>query len=109
MRNVLHEDWPHPTGEGPAAAGSGRALRLAALLPLAENLNMFDPASPQADSIKGLFILVLAITGVIFLLVNGMLLYCIVRFRQRPDSPPTSPRRSTAASRSRSPGPWPRA
>ena len=44
---------------------------------------MFDPVGPGAESIRGLFLLVLAITGVIFLLVEGMLLYCVVRFRRR--------------------------
>jgi cytochrome c oxidase subunit 2 len=44
---------------------------------------MFDPASPSAESIRSLFIMVLAITGTIFLLVEGVLLYSIVRFRRR--------------------------
>jgi cytochrome c oxidase subunit 2 len=66
----------------------GAFLSLAPLLALAgseaDNLNTFDPVSPPGDTIRGLFILVLAVTGVIFLLVEGMLLYCIIRFRQRP-------------------------
>jgi cytochrome c oxidase subunit 2 len=45
--------------------------------------SIFDPASPSAESIRSLFFLVLAITGVIFLLVEGVLLYSIVRFRHR--------------------------
>ncbi len=48
---------------------------------LADNLSMFDPASPGASSIRSLAILVLAITGFIFLLVEGILFYAIVRFR----------------------------
>src|ERR1700722_4848601 len=52
----------------------------------AENLSIFSPASPPAESIRSLFILVLAVTGAIFLLVEGVLLYSIVRFRrQRPE------------------------
>jgi cytochrome c oxidase subunit 2 len=47
------------------------------------NLSIFDPASPSAESIRSLFIMVLAITGAIFLLVEGVLLHSIVRFRRR--------------------------
>lgn len=49
----------------------------------ADNLSLFDPASPPALSIRSLFYMVLAITGVIFVLVEGMLIYCIVRFRRQ--------------------------
>ncbi len=48
---------------------------------LADNLSMFDPASPGASSIRSLSILVLVITGFIFILVEGILLYAIIRFR----------------------------
>jgi cytochrome c oxidase subunit 2 len=44
---------------------------------------MFDPASAPAISIRNLTILVLAITGAIFLVVEGVLIYSLVRFRQR--------------------------
>lgn len=47
-----------------------------------ENLNIFDPAGSQAKGIRDLFYLVLAITGGIFILVEGMLVFCIFRFRQ---------------------------
>jgi cytochrome c oxidase subunit 2 len=54
---------------------------------LTQNLSIFDPASPSADSIRSLFILVLAVTGAIFLLVEGVLLYSIFRFRHNaPDA-----------------------
>jgi cytochrome c oxidase subunit 2 len=49
----------------------------------AQNLSIFHPASPSAESIRSLFILVLAITGAIFLVVEGVLLYSIVRFHRR--------------------------
>lgn len=49
----------------------------------AENLSIFDPASPQAESIRDLSVLILAIAAGIFLLVEIVLLYCIVRFRRR--------------------------
>ncbi|MCE9564824.1 MAG: cytochrome c oxidase subunit II [Planctomycetes bacterium] len=48
-----------------------------------ENLSTFSPASPSAESIKGLFILVLAIMGGILLLVEGILVYALVRSRRR--------------------------
>jgi cytochrome c oxidase subunit 2 len=47
-----------------------------------ENLSIFDPTSPAAQSIRSLFILVLAITGAIFVIVESVLLYSIVRFRR---------------------------
>jgi len=48
----------------------------------AQNLSIFSPASPPAESIRSLFIVVLAISAAIFLLVEGVLLYSIVRFRR---------------------------
>ena len=85
---------------------------------LAQSTSIFDPASPPAESIRSLSVLVLAITGFIFIAVEGILVYSIVRFRRRAaagTSLPPSERervvgarssrpRSTAASRSRSPG-----
>jgi cytochrome c oxidase subunit 2 len=47
------------------------------------DLSIFDPASPPAESIRTLFILVLWVTGGIFVLIEGILLYSIVRFRRR--------------------------
>jgi len=48
----------------------------------AQDLSIFNPASPPAHAIRSLFILVLAITAVIFLVVEGVLVYSIVRFRR---------------------------
>jgi cytochrome c oxidase subunit II len=48
-----------------------------------QSLSVFDPASPQAAAIRNLSSLVLAITGFIFLLVEGVLIYVVVRFRHR--------------------------
>ena len=42
----------------------------------------FDPASPPAQAIFDLSILVTAITGLIFLIVEGVLCYCVIRFRR---------------------------
>lgn len=47
-----------------------------------QDLSIFAPASPAAESIRSLFLLVLAITGAIFLLVECVLLYSILRFRR---------------------------
>jgi cytochrome c oxidase subunit 2 len=47
------------------------------------NLSIFDPASPPAESIRSLSVLVFAITGFIFIVVEGILFYTIFRFRRR--------------------------
>ena len=51
---------------------------------LAESLSIFDPASPHATSILKLAILTLAVTGLIFLVVEGVLFYSVWRFREKP-------------------------
>lgn len=56
-----------------------------------ESLSIFDPASPPAQSIVNLSVLVLAITGFIFLVVEGVLVYAIVRFRQGNTVPTAEP------------------
>jgi cytochrome c oxidase subunit 2 len=48
-----------------------------------QNLSIFEPASPPAESIRALSVLVLAITGLIFVLVEGILITLIVRSRRR--------------------------
>ena len=50
---------------------------------LAQSTSIFDPASPPAESIRNLSVLVFAITGFIFVVVEGVLIYSIVRFRRR--------------------------
>jgi cytochrome c oxidase subunit 2 len=47
-----------------------------------QNVSIFDPASPPAESIRSLSVLVFAITGFIFLVVEGVLFYSIFRFRR---------------------------
>ncbi len=59
---------------------------MSVLLLLAEECtvpSMFSPVSQPAESIRHLSILVFAITGVIFLIVEGVLIYCITHFRHR--------------------------
>lgn len=46
--------------------------------------SIFDPAATPAHSVFRLSMLVLSVTLVIFLLVGGLLLYALIRFRQRP-------------------------
>src|SRR5665213_1378574 len=45
---------------------------------------IFDPASAQSAAISGLFLVVLAICGVILLIVVGMVGVGLIRFRQQP-------------------------
>jgi cytochrome c oxidase subunit 2 len=47
--------------------------------------NIFTPAATPAHSIFDLSMLVLGVTLVIFLVVAGLLLYALIRFRQRPE------------------------
>jgi cytochrome c oxidase subunit 2 len=58
-------------------------LFFASAEPRVENLSIFDPVAPPAESIRNLSVLVLAISGFIFIVVEGVLIYCIVRFRRR--------------------------
>ena len=48
-------------------------------------MSIFSPVSTPADLIFGLSLFVLAVTGVIFLIVGGLLVYCAVKFRKRAD------------------------
>jgi cytochrome c oxidase subunit II len=45
--------------------------------------NIFAPASTPAQSIFGLSIFVLAVTGAIFIIVFALLAYSVVKFRKR--------------------------
>lgn len=47
-----------------------------------------DPAGPIADKEAGLFWLILVVATIVFVIVTGILIYFIIRFRARPDSPP---------------------
>jgi cytochrome c oxidase subunit 2 len=58
-------------------------LLLASVDGSTQNLSIFDPVSPPGQSIRSLSVLVLAITGFIFIAVEGILIYSIVRFRRR--------------------------
>jgi cytochrome c oxidase subunit 2 len=60
-----------------------RFLLLAVSEASPQNLSIFDPVSPPAESIHYLSLLVLAITGGIFLVVESVLIYSLLRFRRR--------------------------
>jgi cytochrome c oxidase subunit II len=47
--------------------------------------SIFDPAATPAHSVYGLSMLVLSITLVIFLIVAGLMLYALIRYRHRPE------------------------
>jgi cytochrome c oxidase subunit 2 len=49
-----------------------------------QSLSIFDPASPSAAAIRSLALLILAIAGFIFVIVEGILLYAVFRFRHGP-------------------------
>jgi cytochrome c oxidase subunit 2 len=72
--------------------------------PSTENLSIFDPVSPPAESIRSLSVLVLVITGFIFVAVEGILIYAIVRFRRRRADAPV-PSEQAAESEIREPEP----
>jgi cytochrome c oxidase subunit 2 len=46
--------------------------------------SMFSPVSPPAETIRGLSFLVMGVAAGIFLLVAGVLFWCVVRYRARP-------------------------
>lgn len=61
----------------------GIALLQVGAGPAARDLSIFQPASPPAESIRTLSVLVFAITGFIFVVVEGILFYSVFRFRRR--------------------------
>src|SRR5262245_3189097 len=66
-------------------------MGLTQLLATSDNLPIFDPASPPAESLRYLSYLVLAITGAIFVVVEGVLLYSVFRFRRGPAAATAEP------------------
>jgi cytochrome c oxidase subunit 2 len=46
-----------------------------------QDLSIFNPASPPAQSIRDLSLLIIAITAFIFIVVEGVLIHSIIRFR----------------------------
>lgn len=70
-----------------AAAGTQRAFALTSNT----NTSIFSPASTPSRSIYDLSLFVLAITGGIFVVVGGLIVYAAVRFRERPDDDVSEP------------------
>src|SRR5246127_4852265 len=60
------------------AVGAGEPTR-----PSSHGTNIFAPASTPAKSIADLSVFVLVITGIIFVVVFGSLVYSVVKFRGR--------------------------
>jgi cytochrome c oxidase subunit 2 len=58
---------------------------------LSQSQSIFAPASPNAHSIVNLAILTFVVTGLIFVVVEGVLLYSIWRFRQTASEPTGEP------------------
>ncbi len=54
-------------------------------------MSIFDAASPSAHSIVNLAILALAVAAIIFVIVEGVLIYSVWRFRQATDEPTGEP------------------
>jgi cytochrome c oxidase subunit II len=50
----------------------------------------FNPASPQALAIQNLFVLVLVICAVILAVVAGLVVFIVLRYRERPGRAPSS-------------------
>src|SRR5262245_17854868 len=48
-----------------------------------ENVSVFSPASPSAQATRDMFLLVLAVAAGIFLIVEGVLIYSLLRFRRK--------------------------
>lgn len=53
--------------------------------------SIFSPASTPASEIFGLSVLVLVVTGVIFVCVGSLLVYAVIRFRRRRDDDGSEP------------------
>ena len=70
-----------------------------------DNLSIFEPAAPPSHAIRTLSILLFAISALIFVVVEGILVYNLLRFRVSASAPTANRRKSTAARRSKSPGP----
>lgn len=72
-----------PGLRGLAGAVSG-AFAFAATARADAPMTLFSPADPQAQSIYGISLFVLAITLGIFIVVAGLLTFVLIRYRQRP-------------------------
>jgi cytochrome c oxidase subunit 2 len=60
------------------------ALVVSAALSACNSPNILDPAGPVAEGEKGMAIMVFIVAAVVFVIVITALLYCVIRFRDRP-------------------------
>ncbi|HEY6766214.1 MAG TPA: cytochrome c oxidase subunit II [Candidatus Sulfotelmatobacter sp.] len=82
MRSRGSSNWRVLRSQILVCLGGGAVAFADATQPLSPT-NIFAPASTPAKSIFGLSLFVLAVTGAIFLVVFGLLLYSVVKFRKR--------------------------
>jgi cytochrome c oxidase subunit 2 len=86
----------HPRRVFAATLGVGLLALLAlASGALADPLTPESGGSPQADSIDTLYKIILAVAAVVFVGVEGVLLYSLIRFRARKDAVPAQIRGNT--------------
>src|SRR5258705_14024183 len=77
------DQWANTRSEGLIQVdATGRWILFAAVDGSPGNMSIFDPASPSATSIVNLAILTFVVTGLIFIIVKGVLLDSLWRFRQ---------------------------
>jgi cytochrome c oxidase subunit 2 len=67
----------------PRLAGAGLLAAHCFAAPSSTSTGIFAPNSTPADEIFGLSIFILAVTGTIFAIVFGLLLYAAIKFRKR--------------------------
>ena len=67
----------------PSLAGAGLLAAHCFAAPASTSTGIFAPDSTPADQIFGLSMFVLAVTGTIFAIVFGLLLYAAIKFRKR--------------------------
>jgi cytochrome c oxidase subunit II len=60
------------------------ALVVSAVLSACNSPNILNPAGPVAEGEKGMAIMVFIVAAVVFVIVITALLYCVIRFRDRP-------------------------
>jgi cytochrome c oxidase subunit II len=88
VETIERADWPvivgRVTGIALILAGVLLAAGLCAAAPQSNSVpNIFDSHSTPADSIRHLSFFVLGVTGLIFVVVFGLLFYAVVKFRRR--------------------------
>ena len=94
MLSLFVRRWRSSSSRGLSYAGLGAVFLACLFAPAAfgqSPTNIFDPAGTPAKSIFSVSMLVLGITLAIFLIVGGLLLYALIRFRHRPEDSDREP------------------